>query len=189
LANDAIWNFQGGQILHGNSGGLVYDEKTHTMIGIPTWYIPDQDTQSPVGSRIRPIDFVKPLLAAVEAGQKYDSPYTVPHPAAAKANIISGEPLSGCEEIRPGGQSILEFHYSGFTGSGNIDVAAELDARTRNGYVEVASVISKVPNRMKSSGCVAFEFPGRYRDGSYRVRVGVGGDLHVIYDQDLTITW
>lgn len=196
MANAAIWNFEGAQVLHGNSGGLVYDETTHTMIGIPTWYIPDQDAGAPVGSRMRPIDFVKPVLAAAQGGRKYVSPYAVPHPASAAIDTRyptaldgSGHPVGSCNSVGSGNQAVLKFQYSGFTGAGNIDVAANLYAQTKSGLQWVDSAMSSVPNRMKSHGCVAFVFAGHHPSGNYQVVVGVGGDLHVIYNEGLSIPW
>lgn len=196
MANDAIWNFEGGQILHGNSGGLAFDEKTHTMIGIPTWYIPDQDAGAPEGSRMRPIDFAKPVLAAAQAGRRYVSPYAVPLPASAtittafpQAPLGSGDPVGSCKSVGNGGQSVLEFRYSGFTGSGNIDLAANLYVKTDAGLQLVDSAMSTAPNRMKPSGCVAFVFPAHHPTGNYVVVVGGGGNLHVLYHKYLNIPW
>jgi pSer/pThr/pTyr-binding forkhead associated (FHA) protein len=195
MANQAAWNFEGGQILHGNSGGLAFDEDTHTMIGIPTWFVPDSDTGAPVASRMRPIDFAKPLLTAVQQGRKYVSPYATAGPRTATVKPYqygtgSDPGTASCEEVQGGDRSMLSFKYSGFPGgSGHTDLAAQVWTRSGDSWKPVDFAVASVPNTMKSSGCVAFIFHGDLPAGDYDVEVGIGGDLHVIYDHVLSNLW
>ncbi|HEX3932968.1 MAG TPA: FHA domain-containing protein [Nocardioides sp.] len=198
-ANAAIWNFEGAQVLHGNSGGLVFDETTHTMVGIPTWYIPDHDAGAPSGSRMRPIDFVKPVLAAARAGRRYTTPYAVPHPASAKITKVvavgtgyADNAVGSCDDAhtQAGSNALIAFDYTGFTGGQNLDLAAAVYVQDSSGqWNQVTSAMSQLHNQMKADGCVAFVFGENLPNGTYRIKVGVGGDLHDIYDYTGNVDW
>jgi putative serine protease PepD len=189
-SNDAVWNSTA-TIEHGNSGGLAVDAATHKMIGIPTWVALDEASGAPVYSRFRPINLVKPVLTAAEQGKTYVSPYAQAGPSSATAKW-NGQGESGCTELGTG-NSAATFDFTGFPGgSGHTDVAANLYATTSSNELQLVDSVddntgAAYPTTLPSKGCVTFKFsiPAAETGASnhYTIKVGVGGDLHLIYDQ------
>lgn len=162
------------------------------MIGIPTWYVPDQDAGAPVASRMRPVNFVKPVLAAAQAGRRYTSPYVTAAPRSARMTYLTDGAgatpgVGACNDFQEGGYTTVAFNYSGFPGGKHTDLAANLWVQSGGQYKLVDYVVAPLPNHMDRKGCVTFTFNQSLPKGDYEIEVGVGGDLHVVFDSVETL--
>jgi putative serine protease PepD len=154
---DRAWIKTAVNIAHGNSGGLAADDQGN-IIGIPTQVEGDCnqadtngdgqiDTCIPNGNAInylRPFNFARPLIEAVQAGKSYTSPYRVP--GVVSENGSGNEALSDFvwltsadEKCNPG-SDVVESYDSGavcivpaFKYSGMTKGEAFREVWTRNG--------------------------------------------------------
>lgn len=174
----------------GNSGGLAVNEDGE-MVGVVTWGRPDQYGQV-VLSSIRPINFAKPVIEAAEKGEDYTTPWTVAGPATARVDELSYAALGKPAAVTPGcrfsssGASLttLAVEYTGFPGGEHTDVAAALIDESGN----IAGVsFSEFDTSLDRSGCMTLTFSRRVPAGSYLLKIGVGGDLRVVYDGVLNL--
>lgn len=174
----------------GNSGGLAVNDDGE-MVGVVTWGRPDQYGQV-VLSSIRPINFAKPVIEAAEAGEDYTTPWTIAGPTSARVDELSyAEPRSPAEvtpncRYSSSGASLttLGVDYSGFPGGEHTDVGAALI--DESGSV-AAVALTEFDTPLDRSGCMTLTFSRRVPAGSYLLKIGVGGDLHVVYDDVVTL--
>jgi S1-C subfamily serine protease len=173
----------------GNSGGLAADENLE-MIGIPTIGRRNSDGET-VFSGVRPINLVLPVIEAARSGQPYTTPYAIAGPASAKVTGISYAGPEALDMVTPDcrpsesdGPLALSADYNGFPGGPHTDVMAVLydDAGT-----PLALASSVFPAELKAQGCLTMTFDvAPPPPGDYQLKIGVGGDLRVVYDKFLT---
>jgi hypothetical protein len=79
--------------------------------------------------------------------------------------------------------------YKGFPrGERHTDVMATLSVMAGGDWVPVAWSSSPYPTRLPPKGCLSLTFSEDVVPGTYRLRIGVGGDLRVVIDMtDFTI--
>jgi pSer/pThr/pTyr-binding forkhead associated (FHA) protein len=178
----------------GNSGGPAVDETGH-VIGVATWRTFD-DRGETAFSRIRPINLAKPLIDAAVAGDAYRSPWVTRGPRSAKVPFwdygvpgSTGEVEAGCETADPGASpTTLVVDYKGFPRGEHTDVMAALYAPSGTDWTPVAYSFSPYPTKLPPKGCMTLTFSTDVPPGTYRLKVGVGGDLRVVVDAtDFTI--
>lgn len=177
----------------GNSGGPAVDGSGH-VVGIATWETFDEDGAA--FSRIRPINLARPVVEAALGGKAYRSPWTERGPKSAKIPFWNyGAPQSTglvtprCTDAAPGASpTTVTMDYTGFPGDPHTDVAASLFVDTGDGLRPVATSVSAYPTKLPPKGCMTLTFDADVPPGTYRLKVGVGGDLRVVVDvSDFTI--
>ncbi len=179
------------KIFGGNSGGLAANPQGQ-MIGITTWSR-SEVTGGESLSSYRPIDLVKPLLAAgrriADGKGSYTSPYVAragsgtrraedaPSYAVAKN---PGRVTAGCKTIsQPSSIEALALRYKGLPRKrGHSDVYAEV----RQGGRVVATSVTTFPTKLPAKGCMTLSLDRAVPQGSYRVTIGVGGNLKPLID-------
>lgn len=174
----------------GNSGGPAVDDSGQ-VVGVATWARLD-DRGETAFSRIRPINLAMPVIEAARAGEKYRSPYVERGPRSARIPFFDygapgteGVVAAGCTKTGPGGDpTTLTFDYKGFPKGPHTDVLAELFVNVSDSWMPVASSSSVYPTKLPSRGCMTVTFDDDVPPGTYRLKVGVGGDLRVVVDQD-----
>ena len=177
----------------GNSGGPAVDESGH-IVGIATWETFDEDGAA--FSRIRPINLARPVVEAAIGGKAYRSPWTERGPKSARIPFWNyGAPQSTglvtprCTDAAAGASpTTVTMDYTGFPGGPHTDVAASLYVDTGDGLRPVATSVSAYPTKLPPKGCMTLTFDADVPPGTYRLKVGVGGDLRVVVDaSDFTI--
>lgn len=177
----------------GNSGGPAVDDSGH-VVGIATWETFDEDGAA--FSRIRPINLALPVLEAAIGEKPYVSPWTKRGPKGARIPFWNyGTPqdtgliTSRCADAAPGASpTTVTMDYRGFPGGPHTDVAAALYVASGDGFSRVATSVSTYPTRLPPQGCMTLTFDADVPPGTYRLKVGVGGDLRVVVDaSDFTI--
>jgi hypothetical protein len=161
------------------------------MVGVVTWGRPDSLGQV-VLSSIRPINFAKPVIDAAEAGDTYTTPWTVAGPTSARVDDLSYADPRAAAQITPNCRyassgaplTTLGVDYSGFPGGAHTDVAAALIDEAGD---VVAVALTEYDTPLDRSGCMTLTFSRRVPAGSYLLKIGVGGDLHVVYDDVVTL--
>jgi S1-C subfamily serine protease len=189
------------EISGGNSGGVLADSAGQ-LIGVTTWGLPDDNGQIALSSA-RPIDLAKAVISAAENGKHYVSPYVTPAPAGATVQRVdqvgagdNGTVTSGCSSAGNGsGSFALGMQYKGFSPGKQTDVMAALYATNSDGsetQVAVANDFddSDYPTTLPTSGCatLTFDWLAQPTAGTYTLRIGVGGDLKVIYKGQITVS-
>lgn len=172
----------------GNSGGPAVDESGH-VIGVATWRTFD-DRGETAFSRIRPINLAKPVIDAAVAGDRYRSPWAERGPRSAKIPFwdygvpgATGTVTQDCETSGPGAApTTLVVDYEGFPRGRHTDVMAALYRRAGSSWTRVAYSLSDYPTRLRPKGCLTLTFTTDVPPGSYRLKIGVGGDLRVVVD-------
>ncbi|MFI7585676.1 hypothetical protein ACIB24_01210 [Spongisporangium articulatum] len=161
---------------------------------------------------VRPIAWAQPLIDAAVAGTDYLSPYAAATPKGAEVTgaryvepgIESGSAVTpGCSNGRQqDGRLSLGLEYDSFgkrgldvaTGAGlHTDVLAELwTTGASPKLVARADTAGEYPVSLPGSGCLTLTFTplsGAALDpGAYALRVGVGGNLTLVYDTGVRIT-
>ena len=174
----------------GNSGGPAVDD-SGAVVGVATWETFDRSGEA--FSRIRPIDLARPVIDAAIAGDAYTSPWTVPGPGSAKVKKMSysapGQPgavTEGCRSAAAGASpTSIAVDYTGFPGGEHTDVAAAFYSQDSSGEWEmVAESVSAYPTRLPRDGCMTLTFDTDLPPGSYLFKLGVGGDLRTLVDDD-----
>lgn len=177
----------------GNSGGPAVDESGE-VVGIATWETYDEDGTA--FSRIRPINLALPVVEAALADERYQSPWSQRGPRGARIPFWdygtpeeTGRVTPGCADAGPGvSPTTLVMDYKGFPGGRHTDVAAALDVPVGDSYRRVAVSVAPFPTRLPPKGCMTLTFDADVPPGTYRLKVGVGGDLRVVVDAaDFTI--
>lgn len=174
----------------GNSGGLAVNDAGE-MVGVVTWGRPDSRGQV-VLSSIRTINLAKPVIDAAIAGETYTTPWSVAGPASARVDELSygapdspGDVTLGCRYAESGASfTTLAIDYAGFLGGKHTDVVAAL-IDSSGDFAAVASTNYDTP--LDRAGCMTLTFSRAVPAGSYLLKIGVGGDLHVIYDDVVTL--
>jgi pSer/pThr/pTyr-binding forkhead associated (FHA) protein/S1-C subfamily serine protease len=178
-------------ISFGNSGGLAVDDSGQ-MVGIPTWFRRNY-LGEPIFSSIRPINLVKPVIDAAREGERYTSPWAVAgSPKAKKVGDFrladpgqAGTVAAGCEaytgDLSP---LALGMRYSGLRKGPHTDVLAVL---YRSG-TPFAVAMAEFRTRLPQKGCMTLTFDREVPDGRYGLKVGIGGDLRVLYDGIVTLS-
>ena len=189
------------EISGGNSGGVLADSAGQ-LIGVTTWGLPDDNGQIALSSA-RPIDLAKAVISAAENGKHYVSPYVTPAPAGATVERVdqvgagdNGTVTSGCSAAGNGsGSFALGMQYKGFPAGKQTDVMAALYATNSDGsetQVAVANDFddSDYPTTLPTSGCatLTFDWLAQPTAGTYTLQIGVGGDLKVIYKEQITVS-
>lgn len=178
----------------GNSGGPAVDDSGH-VIGVATWRTFD-DRGETAFSRIRPINLAKPVIDAAVAGDAYRSPWAERGPRTAKVPFwdygAAGDPGSvaeGCQRSGPGADpTALIVDYEGFPRGKHTDVMAALYQPDGDGWSPVAYSSTSYPTKLPPKGCLTLTFTSDVPRGTYRLKIGVGGDLRVVVDAtDFTI--
>jgi S1-C subfamily serine protease/pSer/pThr/pTyr-binding forkhead associated (FHA) protein len=178
----------------GNSGGPAVDESGH-VIGVATWRT-FNDRGETAFSRIRPINLAKPVIDAAIAGDTYRSPWAERGPRSAKVPFwdygapgTAGVVKDGCETTGPGANpTTLVVDYEGFPRGKHTDVMAALYLPQGTDWAPVAFSFSDYPTKLPPKGCMTLTFTTDVPPGTYRLKIGVGGDLRVIVDTtDFTI--
>jgi hypothetical protein len=171
----------------GNSGGPAVDDAGH-VVGIATWETFDDDGAA--FSRIRPINLARPVIDAATAGTSYRSPYAERGPRSARVPFwdyaqpgTPGAISNGCDASGPGASpTTLTFEYEGFPRGPHTDVMVALYVPGTS--VPVAYSVTEYPTRLPPKGCMTATFTEDVPPGTYRLKVGVGGDLRVVVDSD-----
>jgi hypothetical protein len=83
----------------------------------------------------------------------------------------------------------LNVDYEGLRrGAKHTDVMAALYTQEADGWTPVAYSFSLYPTRLPPKGCMSITFSEDVPPGTYRLKIGVGGDLRVVVDStDFTI--
>jgi pSer/pThr/pTyr-binding forkhead associated (FHA) protein len=183
------------EISPGNSGGPAVDETGH-VVGIATWRT-FNDRGETAFSRIRPINLAMPVIDAALAGERYRSPWAQRGPRSARmpfwdygAPGTRGAVDEDCRDAGPGASpTTINMDYKGFPrGERHTDVMATLSVMAGGDWVPVAWSSSPYPTRLPPKGCLSLTFSEDVVPGTYRLRIGVGGDLRVVIDMtDFTI--
>jgi pSer/pThr/pTyr-binding forkhead associated (FHA) protein/S1-C subfamily serine protease len=183
------------EISPGNSGGPAVDETGH-VVGIATWRT-FNDRGETAFSRVRPINLAKPVIEAALAGEKYRSPWVERGPRSAKipfwnygAPGTRGVVGDDCRSSGPGvSPTTINVDYEGFPrGKRHTDVMATLSVSDGVDWTPVAWSFALYPTRLPPKGCMSLTFSEDVDPGTYRLRIGVGGDLRVVVDMtDFTI--
>jgi pSer/pThr/pTyr-binding forkhead associated (FHA) protein/S1-C subfamily serine protease len=177
----------------GNSGGPAVDASGH-VVGIATWETFDEDGAA--FSRIRPINLARPVVDAAIGGKPYRSPWTERGPKGARIPFwnygvpqATGRVTPRCTDAAAGASpTTVTMDYSGFPGGRHTDVAAALYVPSGDGFRRVAASVAAYPTRLSPKGCMTLTFDTDVPPGTYRLKVGVGGDLRVVVDaSDFTI--
>jgi pSer/pThr/pTyr-binding forkhead associated (FHA) protein len=196
LKDPRAWFNTATSINHGNSGGLAADADGR-LIAVPT--IGDEL------NRLRPINLAKPLIKAAKAvadgkkGSGYATPWTKAAPIDAQAEKSDdcegvclgygtlgdpGDVTAGCDEGSRSGEAFaVTVPFLGFPAGEHTDVFAELS----NDQGVVAWSWAKFPAKLPRSGCMTITFNDLVPAGTYRLKVGVGGDLRVIVNERITL--
>ncbi|WP_107764282.1 FHA domain-containing protein [Nocardioides terrigena] len=174
----------------GNSGGPAVDE-SGTVVGVATWETFDRGGEA--FSRIRPIDLARPVIDAAVAGEAYTSPWTVPGPPSAKDTKLfystpatTGAVTEGCRSARSGASpTAISVDYTGFPGGEHTDVAAAFYSQDgAGGWEMVAESETVYPTKLPRDGCMTLTFDTDLPPGSYLFKLGVGGDLRILVNDD-----
>jgi pSer/pThr/pTyr-binding forkhead associated (FHA) protein len=175
----------------GNSGGPAVDD-SGAVVGVATWETFDR-SGGEAFSRIRPIDLARPVIDAAVDGDAYTSPWTVPGPGSAKVKKMSyaapGQPgavTEGCRSARSGASpTSIAVDYTGFPGGEHTDVAAAFYSQDGSGEWEmVAESVTPWPTKLPRDGCMTLTFDTDLPPGSYLFKLGLGGDLRTLVDDD-----
>lgn len=137
MASNAAWLAVDANISGGNSGGGAFDDEGR-LVGVPTLSFVQAETATK-SSRIRPVDFAKPLIEKARADEPYETDYVDPVPDDAEISELSfavGDDQdphikASCDvaEYDPSVGDIavgVAFDYSGFVAADHMDIRIDV---------------------------------------------------------------
>jgi len=186
LATARGWFTSDALSARGNSGGLVANDRGE-IIGVSSKTLRGPQEADAL-SGARPINFVLPLLKAVDSGAGYQSPYASALAAEAQiTDVTFGAPASSGRGIESGctpgdGEqgAVVAFavEYQGFGAADHTDVIATVRKADQDGSATnqefAVDRSAAYPSALPTNGCMTITV-GRLEPGDYFLSIGAGG--------------